>query len=496
MGATLLGVGHRSLAPSPITMTKSIVARLTVAAVVCAIQGCATTEISAVADQPDLRFNGVVSAGQVRGERSAQVSGVVESELLRIFPKAQWLAGGAAVADVVLDISVYSARLTESRSTQEQRICRRWSEPDKDAKGTLQRVFSRKCLDWQTQQIPCLTRNYELDVQLRARQRASERILVSDRKVTTGSDRACGSDSPTLASLQADAESKAARWAVNLLRDPLAALASIPVQNAPMAPANLRTNEQVRAGVSEGRAQLPEPQATAPTGALRAHALVIGNGAYPGSARLDNPVNDARAMSEKLRSMGFSVTTVTDARRGQMLEALGQFQRSASGADVSLLYFAGHGVQIDGANFILPTDIDHSDVSKAIFDGVRLSDAIDNFLPGKTKLVLLDACRDNPLQRAGSRSLTRGLAPMNVSQGTLIAYATRDGQVALDGVGQKHSPFTQALLEHLGDPTDIGVVLRRVREKVMQATGGKQQPWDYGSLTGGELVLSSVKGGK
>jgi len=179
-----------------------------------------------------------------------------------------------------------------------------------------------------------------------------------------------------------------------------------------------------------------------------------------------------------------------------MLEALAQFQRSAAGADVSLLYFAGHGVQIDGANFILPTDIDQSDVSKAIFDGIRLSDAIDNFLPGKTKLVLLDACRDNPLQRTGSRSLTRGLAPMNVSHGTLIAYATRDGQVALDGVGQKHSTFTKALLEHLGDPTDISVVLRRVREKVMQATGGKQQPWDYGSLTGGELVLSSLKSGK
>ena len=90
----------------------------------------------------------------------------------------------------------------------------------------------------------------------------------------------------------------------------------------------------------------------------------------------------------------------------------------------------------------------------------------------------------------------KGLAPMTVAQGTLIAYATRDGQVALDGVGQKHSPFTKALLEHLGDPTDISVVLRRVREKVMQATGGKQTPWDYGSLTGGELVLASIKTGK
>lgn len=276
-------------------------------------------------------------------------------------------------------------------------------------------------------------------------------------------------------------------------------------QQAARPQAASQTSSQLAAVQVEGSGAQSAPEASSRPGedikpsalsGKSAHALVFGNGAYAGSARLDNPLNDARAISEKLRSMGFSVTTVTDARRGQMLEALAQFQRSAAGADLSLLYFAGHGVQIDGANFILPTDIDQSDVSKAIFDGIRLSDAIDNFLPGKTKLVLLDACRDNPLQRTGGRSLTRGLAPMNVSQGTLIAYATRDGQVALDGVGQKHSPFTKALLEHLGDPTDISVVLRRVREKVMQATGGKQQPWDYGSLTGGELVLSSLKSGK
>jgi uncharacterized caspase-like protein len=111
-----------------------------------------------------------------------------------------------------------------------------------------------------------------------------------------------------------------------------------------------------------------------------------------------------------------------------------------------------------------------------VFDGIRLSDPIDSFLPGKTKLVLLDACRDNPLLRTAGRSLTLGLAAMVVAQGTLIAYATRDGQVVLDGVGQKNSPFTKALLEHHGDPTGISVVLRRVREKVMVSTGGKQTP--------------------
>ena len=89
--------------------------------------------------------------------------------------------------------------------------------------------------------------------------------------------------------------------------------------------------------------------------------------------------------------------------------------------------------------------------------------------------------------------MTKGLAPINVSEGTLIAYATKDGQTAEDGAGDKNSPFTRALLEHLDDPDDIGLVLRTVRSKVMQRTNSRQQPWEYGSLTGGALVLSSIK---
>jgi hypothetical protein len=245
-------------------------------------------------------------------------------------------------------------------------------------------------------------------------------------------------------------------------------------------------------------AQSP-PQALPSTGAVSirsAHALVIGNAAYPGSGRLDNPVNDATAISQKLRSMGFTVTTVTDANRQRLVQAMAQFRRSAASADLSLLFYSGHGVQIFGTNYILPTDVDQTDTAQATIQGVRLNEVIENFMPGKTKIVFLDACRDNPLQRTGDRSVTKGLAPIAVAEGTLISYATKDGQVAADGVGSKNSPFTQALLEHLADPQDIGVVLRKVREKVMKATGGKQQPWDYGSLTGGELVLSRVRGSK
>lgn len=224
-----------------------------------------------------------------------------------------------------------------------------------------------------------------------------------------------------------------------------------------------------------------------------AHALVIGNSAYPGSGRLNNPVNDANAISQKLRSMGFTVTTVTDANRQKLVQSMAQFRRSAATADLSLLFYAGHGVQIFGTNYILPTDVDQTDPAQATIQGVSLNSVVENFLPGKTKLVFLDACRDNALQRTNDRSVSKGLAPISAAEGTLISYATKDGQTAADGAGSKNSPFTQALLEHLNDPQDIAVVLRKVRAKVMKATGGKQQPWEYGSLTGGELVLSAIR---
>lgn len=285
------------------------------------------------------------------------------------------------------------------------------------------------------------------------------------------------------------AETQAARQRQQELEQRLAAQAA-------EAEAAKRRQLELEAQLAAVRATAqPAPSAGATT-IRSAHALVIGNAAYPGSGRLENPVNDALAMSQKLRSMGFTVTTVTDANRQRLVQAMSQFRRSAASADLSLLFYSGHGVQIFGTNYILPTDVDQTDTAQATIQGVRLNEVIENFMPGKTKIVFLDACRDNPLQRTGDRSVTKGLAPISVAEGTLISYATKDGQVAADGVGSKNSPFTQALLEHLADPQDIGVVLRKVREKVMKATGGKQQPWDYGSLTGGELVLARVRANK
>ena len=141
---------------------------------------------------------------------------------------------------------------------------------------------------------------------------------------------------------------------------------------------------------------------------------------------------------------------------------------------------------------MLPIDLNLNDLSQVPLQGVSLNSVVEQYLPGKTKLVFLDACRDNPLMQVASRSVSRGLAPINVSEGTLIAYSTKDGATAQDGTG-KNSPFTSALLDHLNDPDDIAVVLRKVREDVLKNTGNKQQPWEYGSLTGGALVLSAIK---
>jgi hypothetical protein len=263
--------------------------------------------------------------------------------------------------------------------------------------------------------------------------------------------------------------------------------------------AEVETERRKRQELEEQLAQAKEREQRSPSPPVQVaspknpHALIIGNAAYPGSSRLDNPINDAKAIEQKLKSMGFTVTVVTDANRQRLVQAMSQFRKTASNADLSLLFYSGHGVQIFGTNYILPIDVDQTDVAQATIQGVSLNSVVENFLPGKTKIVFLDACRDNPLQRSNDRSVSKGLAPISVAQGTLIAYATKDGQTASDGVGQKNSPFTKALLEHLSDPQDIAVILRKVREKVMTATGGKQQPWEYGSLTGGELVLSGVK---
>lgn len=223
---------------------------------------------------------------------------------------------------------------------------------------------------------------------------------------------------------------------------------------------------------------------------LRARALVIGNSAYsPKVGALANPINDAQAIADRMIEMGIPTELVLDADRARLGQALARFQRTA--LDVAILYYAGHGITVNGENFIIPVDFSGSTAAEVELNAISINRQL-NHLPGTTRLVFLDACRNPPATvNLASRSLAKGLSAMNVSDGTLISYATKEGSVADDGDG-KHSPYTAALLKHINDPDDIAIVLRRVRARVIEATGGRQQPWDYGSLGEGTIVLPNL----
>jgi hypothetical protein len=228
---------------------------------------------------------------------------------------------------------------------------------------------------------------------------------------------------------------------------------------------------------------------------LTARALVIGNGAYTHFGRLANARNDAQDIADKLRSFGIEVDLVLDADRDKLVKALNDYAERAVGKDVNLLFYAGHGVQIEGVNYIIPTSMRADGVSAGYvkLNGVALN-AVMDYMPAKTRLIFLDACRDNPASRsmvASRSSAGVGLAAVTAATGTLIAYATKEGAVAADGLG-KNSPYTTALLRHLDAPLDIGIILRRVRQTVLQLTSNGQEPWEYGSLVGDQLILSQM----
>lgn len=256
---------------------------------------------------------------------------------------------------------------------------------------------------------------------------------------------------------------------------------------------------QLQAQMGQAQAQSPRapPSRAAPEPVARksARALVIGNGAYQHLGLLPNPRRDATDIAAKLRSFGIEVDLVLDADRNALVKALADHQRKAEGLDVNILFYAGHGLQVGGINYIAPVDMLADGISSGYvkLNGVALNDALE-YLPARTRLVFLDACRDNPaIQKiVATRTVASpGLAPMTVTSGTLISYATRDGSVAEDGKG-RNSPYTAALLRHIDAPDDIAVVLRRVRLSVMQSTGNRQEPWEYGSLVGDQLVLSRL----
>ena len=234
-----------------------------------------------------------------------------------------------------------------------------------------------------------------------------------------------------------------------------------------------------------------------PACAAQRAALVIGNGAYAHAPALANPLNDAADVGAALGRLGFSVTRLENAGYAALRRGLLEFQRAASASEVAVVFYAGHGIEVDRHNFLVPVDARLASDQDVEFEAVPLelvSRAVER--ASGLRLVILDACRENPfavnMQRAGAtRSIGRGLARVEPSGETLIAYAAKEGTVAADGAG-KNSPYTGALLSHLEEPgLEVGLMFRRVRDAVLASTGGRQEPFVYGSLSSRGVYLAA-----
>ena len=243
------------------------------------------------------------------------------------------------------------------------------------------------------------------------------------------------------------------------------------------------------------------PPAGAATG--RRVALVIGNGAYTHVKALPNPSNDARAVAKSLRGIGFVVTEGIDLDRVGMQNMIREFLRDAARSQVAIVYYAGHGVQIDGRNYLVPVDAQlkqGGSLTATMMDMDTIMAGLDDQL--RTNILILDACRNNPMApQVASAGVGRAIegsglaAPSSLGSGstsgagTLIAFATAPGKVALDGEGA-NSPFSAALSRHIGTPgLEVQQMLTRVRAEVVAATKSQQVPWSNSSLLG-EVYLA------
>jgi hypothetical protein len=213
-------------------------------------------------------------------------------------------------------------------------------------------------------------------------------------------------------------------------------------------------------------------------------ALVIGNAQYR-EAPLRNPVNDARAVAQRLRELGFEVVLRENATRRHMGDALAEFTRLIKPSGVALIFYAGHGVQVRGRNYLIPVDMTLQTETDLRFQAVDVSTLTDELELAQSRVafLVLDACRNNPFERR-LRGAGRGLAAVDAARGTLIAYATAPGSVAADGDGQ-YGTYTEALLNALALPgLKAEEVFKRVRIDVSAATQNQQVPWESSSLTG------------
>ena len=211
-------------------------------------------------------------------------------------------------------------------------------------------------------------------------------------------------------------------------------------------------------------------------------ALVIGNSAYPGTAALSNPANDAKAMSEQLRKLGFQVLELRDGSRGQMTEAIDDARKRLQGKNgVGMLYYAGHGLQINWRNYMVPVDAQPKTQNDVVAQAVDVDAVINAFKQAgnRVNILVLDACRNNPYDGTAS---AKGLAQIDAVPGTFLAYATAPGNTADDGEGS-NGLYTSYLLQELAKPVSrIEDVFKRVRLQVRQKSRGQQIPWESTSL--------------
>lgn len=224
-------------------------------------------------------------------------------------------------------------------------------------------------------------------------------------------------------------------------------------------------------------------------------ALVVGNGAYQNVSALPNPTNDADDVATALRRLNFDVTHISDLDRNDFQNSLADFSEKSDNAEVAIFFFAGHGIEINRENYLIPIDAKLATDSKVRFEAVSLSD-VSAAMEGVKglRLVLLDACRNNPFVKemkrsASTRSIGRGLAAPEPTVGSLVSFAAKEGTVASDGAG-RNSPYTRGLLDNLEKPgLEVNFLFRKVRDSVLEATGGKQEPFTYGSLPGKSIYL-------
>ncbi len=232
-----------------------------------------------------------------------------------------------------------------------------------------------------------------------------------------------------------------------------------------------------------------------PADAARRVALVVGNSDYQHVVRLANPANDARLIAKTLRDLGFTLVdggAQIDLDKSQFDHAVQAFRNAAKGADVALFYYGGHGLQVNGVNYLVPIDADlhqEADVDFQMLDTGLIMRQMES-ARARLNLLILDACRNNPFGSRGLRAITGGLAQMQAPEGTLISFATQPGNVALDGSGG-HSPFSKALAEVMRRPgLDIFRTFNQVGVMVSKATDRQQQPWLSSSPISGDFYFA------